>query len=172
MLNATIIYVLFSIYSYANYVYILSIIKYNSEYASSSSLLLKHKNELTTINDLNSLCFSNKLLSFILISTLLSLIGLPPFIGFIYKYAIFISFSSYSQTCIINICIFTITVVISFYYLRICRNILSSTNNYYYYLYLPLSRNVLYLTVIMFYFNTYVFFISIDHIFVYLNLFY
>ena len=84
-------------------------------------LSLKVKNEyLTEINDLKGLSKSNPILSITIAIIMLSMAGIPPFIGFFGKFYIFIAAIN-QDLYVLSVLGVISTVIAAFYYLKIIK---------------------------------------------------
>nr|AMP43820.1 NADH dehydrogenase subunit 2 [Xylomya moiwana] len=75
--------------------------------------------KLNQINQLFSIFFKNKLIKFILFLNLLSLGGLPPFLGFLPKWLVIQQLILQNQMFLLTIMTF-MTLITLFFYLRLC----------------------------------------------------
>lgn len=90
---------------------ILKKIKFNNNYK-----------EIKNISDLNNLSINHPVLSFILLINLLSLCGLPPFLGFFNKYFILIQLININHY-ILSFFILILSIISTFYYFKVIKSI-------------------------------------------------
>nr|YP_010895093.1 NADH dehydrogenase subunit 2 [Dorylomorpha alaskensis]WJW73619.1 NADH dehydrogenase subunit 2 [Dorylomorpha alaskensis] len=95
---------------------------------SMNVVLMFHMYKLFHINQIFTQFFNSKNLKFMMFMNLLSLGGLPPFLGFIPKWMVIQQLTDMAQYFIITFMMMT-TLIMLFYYLRLCYS--SFMMNYY-----------------------------------------
>lgn len=121
------------------------------------SLRIKKTNTLiTSITHLNSLFYTNPVLSNILILNLFSIAGIPPFAGFWAKYLVFLALIDIKFYFFAVIIIFISSISV-FYYLKIIKNIYFTKNktHLHYISFKPISQVNILIIVILFLFTNF-----------------
>lgn len=103
-------------------------ISLNSNYYLSNANKLSQLKEITYLSELSGYWKINKINSLFLITSFLTLIGIPPLIGFLIKFYI-VTFLIANNLIIVSLCFLILGVISTFYYLKIIKILIMDNIN-------------------------------------------
>ena len=103
-------------------------ISLNSNYYISNANMLNQLKEITYLSELSGYWKINKINSLFLITSFLTLIGIPPLIGFLIKFYI-VTFLIANNLIIVSLCFLILGVISTFYYLKIIKILIMDNVN-------------------------------------------